>query len=229
MAVGYNPSIVTNGLVLCLDAANQRSYPGSGTAWSELVTSQNATLTSGPTYSTENGGVINYDGTDDTTTLPLANLSKIFPQITVSIWQNNSSISSRSSFWANESGGGRTFQAHIPWSDNNVYWDAGGAGAFDRINKVTIEGERTGWHNWTFTKNINTLTMRIYLDGIQWHSGSGGGGFYQITPSTAAFLGSGSGTFFYSGKISHFSIYDRELSAGEILQNFNALKGRFGL
>lgn len=228
MAVEYNPSIVTNGLILCLDAANYKSYPGSGTAWKELVSQANATLTSGPTYSAANGGVITYDGTDDSTTLPLAPFPKtVTTQVTVSIWQKNSNISSTSSFFAKDSSGVRTLNAHIPWSDNTVYWDAGGIGAYDRISKATTLAERTGWHNWTFTKNASVSVLKIYLDGVEWHSGSGF--FYNIGAATAAYLGSAESAFYYSGDIAHFSIYSRELSAGEILQNFNALKGRFGL
>jgi len=60
------PDIVTDGLVLALDAANVKSYPGSGTTWRDLSGNDgNGTLTAGPTFSTDNGGVISFDGSDD--------------------------------------------------------------------------------------------------------------------------------------------------------------------
>ena len=62
----YGPRIVSNGLVLCLDAANKRSYPGTGTTWTDLSgNSNNGTLTNGPTFSAGNMGSILFDGTND--------------------------------------------------------------------------------------------------------------------------------------------------------------------
>ena len=66
MGLSHSPKIVTNGLVLCLDAGNTKSYPGSGTAWNNLSsTSNNGTLTNGPTYDSTNGGSLIFDGTND--------------------------------------------------------------------------------------------------------------------------------------------------------------------
>ena len=61
----HSPRIITDGLVLCLDAANRQSYPGSGTVWTDLAGSNNGTLTNGPTFSSANGGSIVFDGVDD--------------------------------------------------------------------------------------------------------------------------------------------------------------------
>ena len=57
MSYGYGKSIVTDGLVFYVDAANSNSYPGSGTTWTDLIGSNNATLDNGPTYSSSNGAV----------------------------------------------------------------------------------------------------------------------------------------------------------------------------
>jgi len=66
MATNYNPKITTDGLVLCLDAANPKSYPGSGTAWFDISgNSRNGTLTNSPTFSSSNQGYFSFDGTDD--------------------------------------------------------------------------------------------------------------------------------------------------------------------
>ena len=65
MSLNHSPSIVTDGLVLCLDAANPRSYPKSGTTWSDLAGASNGTLTNGPTFDSGNGGGIIFDGTND--------------------------------------------------------------------------------------------------------------------------------------------------------------------
>ena len=66
MAFNYSPKIVTDGLVLYLDAANRYSYPGSGTTWSDISRGgNNGTLVNGPTFSTDGGGSIITDGIDD--------------------------------------------------------------------------------------------------------------------------------------------------------------------
>ena len=68
MGLGHSPRIVTDGLVLCLDAANKRSYPGTGTTWTDRSTSgTNVSMEgmSSSNYSTNNAGVIDFDGTDD--------------------------------------------------------------------------------------------------------------------------------------------------------------------
>ena len=61
----YNPHIVTDGLVLALDAGNTKSYPGSGTTWTDTVGGNTGTLTNGPTYSSGDGGSIVFDGSND--------------------------------------------------------------------------------------------------------------------------------------------------------------------
>ena len=66
MSLSRGPKIVTNGLVLYLDAANKKSYPGSGTTWTDLSGNNNTgTLTNGPTFDSNNGGSIVFDGTND--------------------------------------------------------------------------------------------------------------------------------------------------------------------
>ena len=70
MAINYSPKIIRDGLVLCLDAANPKSYPGTGTAWTDLSGSgNNGTLVNGPVYSSANGGSIDFDGSNDYSSL----------------------------------------------------------------------------------------------------------------------------------------------------------------
>lgn len=87
-----NPPIVTNGLVLYLDAANRQSYPGSGTTWNDLSgKGNNGTLINGPTFSNDNGGSIVFDGVDDYGSLGNS-LGNGFSQITVNAWVNTTSL-----------------------------------------------------------------------------------------------------------------------------------------
>ena len=93
MATLYSPKIVTDGLVLCLDAGNNKSYPSSGTAWNDLSgNNNNGTLTNGPTFTGSFGGSIVFDGTNDY--VDLGNISQLKPttQITVSAWVYRSTM-----------------------------------------------------------------------------------------------------------------------------------------
>ena len=73
MALAHSPSIVTDGLALCLDGANVKSYPGSGTTWKDLSGKGNdGTLTNGPTFSSDDGGSILVDGSNDFISIPFA-------------------------------------------------------------------------------------------------------------------------------------------------------------
>ncbi len=65
MAVSAGPSVIEDGLVFCLDAANKSSYAGTGTTWADLVGGNNGVLTNGPTFSEESGGSVAFDGTND--------------------------------------------------------------------------------------------------------------------------------------------------------------------
>ena len=70
MALSHSPLIVTDGLVLCLDAANKKSYSGSGTTWTDRSgNGNNGTLVNGPTFDSGNGGSIDFDGVDDNVNL----------------------------------------------------------------------------------------------------------------------------------------------------------------
>ena len=82
------PSIVTNGLVLSLDAADKNSYPGSGTVWTDLSGNNIiGTLTNGPTFNSQNGGSIFTDGTDDWISTPYSGSAA--DSYTFSAWFNN--------------------------------------------------------------------------------------------------------------------------------------------
>jgi len=79
MGLSHSPRIVTNGLVLCLDAGNRQSYPGSGTTWTDLSgNGKNGTLTNGPTYTSANVGAIVFDGVDDYVSCSASNILNNF-------------------------------------------------------------------------------------------------------------------------------------------------------
>jgi len=236
MAGTVAPNIVTDGLVLYLDAANTKSYPGSGTTWIDIAAGNNGTLTNGPTFSSTNGGSIVFDGTNDYVSGSLSN----FNVGCISIWVNPSTLINSSS----------PFQSLIVLKytgvSNSEWYISLGSATILLVNEyITIadveNGTRTAiadggslpantWCNLTF--NFELVAYKIYINGIQKTEITYGGGVSQLTvPNVlqlgALFRGTIAGPF--PGKIATTQIYNRPLSATEVLQNYNSTKTRFGL
>ena len=232
MGVGYNPRIVTDGLVLCLDAANKRSYPGSGTTWIDKVGGNNGTLTNGPTFSSDNGGSLVFDGTNDYVTFGnVLNLS----EITVSIWFKPDALTGRQFLIGKWESGKRAY--HIVFNQSGfpsgtissaITTDGNLATLVqpDVQNAITSTSE---WYHICMTADGNKLST--YVDGKVGNVKSAG------SPYTAgnAYLSIGTILFFSNtspldaanARISNTSIYNRALSAKEVLQNYEATKGRY--
>lgn len=243
MAFNYSPKIVTDGLVLCLDASNPRSYASGSTAWLDLSRSENnGTLINGPTFSSANGGSIVFDGTNDYGEIPF---ETILNDCSFEFWFRATSVrayqymlSLRNNSVTN------TFALYFDLNDTDeaganqtmwVYWNSGGA------NKSTIP--KTGtygdwndstWRHYVFTRsttvapntlhymngNLVTSVTRAGTQTIQFGNGSG----YKLYIAQL-----GSNLYHFPGQQSVIKIYNRVLSAQEIQQNYNALKGRYGL
>lgn len=231
MATNYgHGKIATNGLVFALDAGDLNSYPGSGTAWNNIASkSGNGTLTNGPTFSNRS---IVFDGANDYIVFSNPNISLSTTQISISTWYWGNTTQTASTFFRGKNAaGGREFLAHLPWSNGNIYWDAGDNGAantaFDRIYK-TSNGDHQGWNHWVFIKNSTSGTMSIYRNGTLWHSGTSL--TQPIGPIVTIELAGHAGSYTYdNGKLSGFQIYNRALTEDEVSQNYNAQKSRFGL
>jgi alpha-tubulin suppressor-like RCC1 family protein len=189
MSVAYNSSIVTNGLVLALDAGNSKSYPGSGTTWTDLTNNgRNGTLTNGPTYSSANGGSLVFDGIDDfvssVSNLTLAN------NFSVSLWLkhiNSYSVqekyislgSDRIVIQSNENG---NLSSYITDStqQNLFVWGSGGNGRLGTNdttpNRKTPITTFAGGTTWKQISCGREHTAAIKTDGTLWTWGSGGNG-----------------------------------------------------
>ena len=220
MGITYNPRTITDGLVLCLDAGNSKSYPGSGTTWTDLSGRGNTgTLTNGPTYSSANGGSIVFDGVDDAISLP-----KITPTSGASF-----------SAWIYINGSNSNFGAIFAnWSNtigNQAYWIGTVNGVSSTITiyfsgaliyNITSLPLNT-WMLLTITHNGSTSIG--YINGIQ--RGSGASSLSASTNNTSIGYDITRTNYPFKGNISQASIYNRVLSAAEVSQNYNALKSRY--
>jgi hypothetical protein len=217
-------NIIKRGLVLHLDVASTNSYPGSGTSWYDLSGNvYNGTLNNGPTYSSTNNGYLSFNGSNQNVTLPAASIP-YGNQISFCVWNYGIQSIASSVIECRDSGGGRTINVHLPWSNNTIYFDCGN----DRLQQAVSDAEYMGWRYWCFTKNVSTGTMVIYRNGSVWASSTGNVG--TITTTTAARLCSYAiDTTYHNGYLGNVQIYNRTLSSTEVTQNYNIQKGRFGL
>lgn len=142
-------------------------------------------------------------------------------QISVSFWTKGDSTmpSSNSIIYAYETNRNeRQFNVHLPWA-NDIYFDAGNSGhAYDRINKPfgTIAMKEV-WNHWAFTKNTTTGAMKIYLNGTLWHSGTGKTKVMSIMKFLLGKIDDGDNNYNYLGNIRELTVWNKELSAANIL------------
>jgi hypothetical protein len=156
----------------------------------------------------------------DYVTVPFEAFSAVDSFITISFWQYGSpqyQPQNQSTFEASDSAGNRVLNAHIPWSDGNVYWDAGNiGGSYDRISKAANANDYKGnWRHWTFTKNVIAGTLKVYLNGHLWCSGTAK---TKLMKNIRNFkIGSFSnGTYNYDGNIDDFRVWNKELDSATI-------------
>ncbi len=227
MGLYHSPQIVTSGLVLCLDAGNTKSYPGSGTAWTDLSgRGNNVTLSNGPTYNSENGGSLVFDGTDDYADFFAPNLGTT---TTVEMWARVSSFA-----------GGMMFG----WLYYDVYTPSGMLG-YNTGNSdvyglsaatVTSLGLANNWKHYIFEmrSDVSYTNNKIYINGVSQTlsqqlstESSGSRNFNSGNGRISGWRGDGN--YRLPMRCASFKVYNRALTADEVRQNFNALRGRFGI
>jgi hypothetical protein len=216
--------IVTTNLSMFLDAGNASSYPGSGTAWTDLSgNSRNGTLTGGPTYTSADGGSIVFDGTND---FVQCSGSITATAATFVIWMRRNGpqddfdgiIYSRSANATGISFYGTTNKISYTWNNavDTYSWDSG----------LTIPDL-----TWCMIAvSVTSTSATAYLCQSSGITSATNTVSHTSTTLDDIKIGQDDlGGRFFTGNIATAMIYDRALSAGEITQNFNALRSRYGL
>jgi hypothetical protein len=266
MSFVHSPKIVTDGLVLALDAGNTKSYTSGSTTWYDKSgNARNGTLTNGPTFSSANGGSIVFDGTNDYLEIPTRNINlefqptsgyscMVFYKSTATSTTNGALISNMVSsppyqgwdLWFNTSIS-NTIAMHLisSWGGNAI--------------KVAVDYNYTTYSNqwlcfgYTYDGSCPTTTqgtlnsVDFYLNGQLYTSGkrlgestAGFGDGFNTSSETTTYNTSQrfrvasrwlSGTYSAGcpATIGTILVYNRKLPSSGMLQNYNALKGRFGL
>lgn len=159
---------------------------------------------------------------NDFVIVPVDSFTSVDNEITIAFWQYGDpgmQPEDGTLFEAVNASGQRVLNSHLPWSNGNVYWDAGNdpaTGGYDRINKAAVTSEYEGkWNHWAFTKNATTGNMKIYLNGIQWHQGTN---LFNDMDGVAQFRIAANffNTNTYNGKVDEFMIWNKELDAATI-------------
>jgi len=221
-------SIVSAGLVLELDAGNTGSYPGTGTTWTDLSgNGLNGTLTNGPTFSTTKGGSIVFDGTNDYVAPTSFSDSFLQNNWTISFWVNFDAINAGSindrTLLQHGSSATRS-GLHLCERSTKILF---GMYADDLTSNQSIS--ISTWYNLVFTINNSTFLQQIYINGSLDNSRTAGGA-YIGSGSNARICGAVIGFGLpFDGFMSLCTAYNRVLTTSEIQQNFNALRGRFGV
>jgi hypothetical protein len=223
--LAHSPRIVTNGLVVCLDSGNYKSYPRSGASWTNLINKETFTITGNYTPETEFGS-INLNGGYMNFTAP--NLGTI---TTVEMWCKMNNMTNTMPFG---------------WNNYDVWTGATGQGlGFNTASsdlygidstQVTNLGLLNNWKHYVYVMNNSDLPYtnnKMYINGqMQTLSqvlgaGPGSQGFNSGNGRIACWLQDTS--YVMPMNLRMFNVYNRALTATEIQQNFNAHRGRFGI
>ena len=237
MAYRNGPKIVTDGLVLCLDAAIGKSYPGSGNTWYDLSGNGNngtfGASTAAPTFSAANGGSIVFDGVDDYVSLQYdSSLSFGSSNWTIESWIYPSSFDDYGMIWDHGYGSPNTLRSIVVYIDRTtgllrIAQSPNGSTNYDVSLGISVM--LNGWNHIAVTKSGSSIIP--YLNTISSNSITA----YDLYDSTTrshyiGIQGDFQSVTDYEGNISNFRIYKgNALSANEVQQNYKATKGRFGL
>lgn len=227
MSTKWGPEIVTDGLVLSLDAGGYRSYPGSGTTWYDLSNNGNyGTLVNGVTYNKSNYGNFVFDGVNDYAVINNIGITGN-TNMSISIWCNHLTNQANDVVSIIYGSPGTQYAcAGLYYRNSSNYvrfttWQ-GTLGDYD----TSFIKDFNVWHNYVIVYNNNTVL--IYRDGIPDSNGAKSK-VISFTQNKLMIGGTISNGVYSNIKTSVSLLYNRSLSSQEILQNYNATKKRFNL
>lgn len=227
MALAHSPSIVTDGLVLCLDAANTKSYPGSGATWTDLSGKSSAvSLVNLPTFTSSNTGAIVFNGTTQYADLSVTGISTV---CTVEFFAYFTDLTNRMPFGWN--------QYDVFSSTSGLGYNTGSGDTYGfSAAQVTALGLLNNWRHYAFVMrtDVSYTNNKIYVDTVSQSLSQQAGSEISARRTFNGGVGKicgwvANGSYRMPMSLAGFKVYNKELSADEILQNFNAHRGRFGV
>jgi hypothetical protein len=224
MSLTHSPSIITDQLDLCLDASDPKSYPRSGTAWTDRSgKGRNGLLTNGPVFNAEKGGCIEFDGDNDYVAISTYTFGN--GNWTVSMLISADDFDDYN-LMSNTSGGPVT-NAFGAYNDKIFYRNYDGAWQSHSGNTTLVAGT---WYMLTWVNyegaSASDGTMKMYVNGL---ADSSTFNSYTTNGGPCNAIARRWSSDEYNGKIASVHIYTKSLSDKEIAKNFNAVRGRFGI
>ena len=223
----YGPittGIIADGLVFNVDPANRASYPRTGTTAVDTVNSISGTIDNSVDFSSNNLGYWEFDGIDTGIIFEEEGTLDNFSEITFALW-----INGVSGFYVAGKDNGSTGPFSILCRNSRWEWYVRTTDNWYGVLNNTSYG--SGWKNIVGTWSGILNESKLYVNGVQIGSTTSTVGSTLNVTNNNFVLGGydGSTSFDYDGIIANSQIYNRALSANEVLHNYNALKGRFGL
>jgi hypothetical protein len=230
MSLGHGASIVRDGLVLYLDAANPKSYT-SGTTWFDLSGNNDGTLINGVGYSADNKGAMVFDGVNDTIDCgQVSSVGSSLLGLTISMWvnpaanatamyaENGTTFTTNTFYLAQENTAVLTFLVY-------------GEGGYDLVEVSSPNPYPINtWFNIVGTWSSGTRCKLFYNAEDKTKLRGGAIRNTLINGNTNLYIGSrNNSSIFYRGNVGSTSIYNRALTEVEIKQNFEATRGRYGI
>tara|TARA_R110002126_G_scaffold94434_1_gene222916 strand:+ start:516 stop:1211 length:696 start_codon:yes stop_codon:yes gene_type:complete len=231
MGTFRGPNIVTDGLVLALDAGSARSYPGTGTAVTDLAGNFNSVMTNGVAIDSSNGGVFDFDGTDDyiatnndfLSVTPVSTSTEYTLEAWVYVRTSSGTTTSADCIIGHDSATGFGMQVGVSSSKPRINY-----GARSTSNFYSSTFEYNEWKHVVLSKRVTDPECFSYLDGVL--DVSSGSSLYIKSPSDGDVnIGGGGGRVsgYFDGLMGPVRVYNVALTAAQVLQNYNAQKSRF--
>lgn len=210
----YNgPRIVTDGLVLCLDAGSSKSYPGSGSILYDLSGQNNhGTIYNSPSI---NNGIITLDKSND-----YLEILQVLQPLTIDFWFSTPDTNNAAIIYAGvNTYNSNSWQWSLFYYNNTLFWRPdSGSGGYNITSFVSVNN----WYHFIMTRDSNN--SKVYINGQNVATSS----FGRVEVTGSIRIGHAS-SFYWNGSFGPLKMYDRILTSAQIQQNYNALRGRFGL
>ena len=229
VGVFAGPEIVEDGLVLALDAGNTKSYPSPGTAgWYDLSgNGNNGSLIEGPSYNSDNGGSLVFNGISNYVSLSSSIIGTDEPfTYEIAVYRTGNGTN-WPRFFIN--GGVNSSITITQYNDTTgvLFRLTTNKGTYDEYNLPSGTLVNNQWVCLSFTSNTSSRQMNAYINGVKYGNGVSSGS--TATPSTSTSSIGGDGSSSWDGRIAYARMYNRTLTQAEIQQNFNATRKRFGI
>jgi hypothetical protein len=215
------PAIVTDGLVLNLDAGFTPSYPTTGSTWYDLSgNAYNGTLINNPAFTSANSGLIVWDGADDycDTGKTATQLGFYDANYTMEAWVYPTSLTNDRTMFGTDGTGFRE-GLHLVFRGGTIY--QGHYASDFSAGTVTVNN----WYQIVYTYNASNGACQIFKNNVS----QGTGTISSFIGTTNILIARWTGTYNFQGNGGIYRIYNRVLSSSEISQNYNSTKSRFGL